>query len=383
MHILIAIDSFKGCLSSMEVAAAVAAGIKKAAPQLTVTPVPVADGGEGTVEAVLFATGGRQVFTRVTGPLRKPVAAFYGLLPDGTAVIEMAAAAGLGLVPPDQRQPAQATTYGVGELIKQALAKGCRRFIIGLGGSATNDAGIGMLTALGWRFLDKNGRPVDPVGATLRQIARIDEENVLPELAKCRFTVINDVSNPLTGPEGATHTFAAQKGADPVTIAQLEEGMRHFAGLVASHTGSDKAPLPGSGAAGGLGFALAAFLQAQLQPAAEVLFPLLKMQEKMQAADLVITGEGRLDSQTANGKLAWQIARLARQYHKPAIALAGEITPEAYDLLHPDLDALFAITNGPLSRQETMRPAVTRQLLSRQAGEIIRLIQTTGKIIPT
>ncbi len=367
----------------MEVAAAVAAGIKEAAPQLTVTPVPVADGGEGTVEAVLFATGGRQVFTRVTGPLRKPVAAFYGLLPDGTAVIEMAAAAGLGLVPPGQRQPAQATTYGVGELIKQALAKGCRRFIIGLGGSATNDAGIGMLTALGWRFLDKNGRPVDPVGAALRQIASIDEENVLPELAKCRFTVINDVSNPLTGPEGASHTFAAQKGADPVTMAQLEEGMRHFAGLVASHTGSDKAPLPGSGAAGGLGFALAAFLQAQLQPAAEVLFPLLKMQEKIQAADLVITGEGRLDSQTANGKLAWQIARLARKYRKPVIALAGEITPEAYDLLHPDLDALFAITNGPLSRQEAMQPAVTRQLLSRQAGEIIRLIQTTGKIIPT
>lgn len=376
MKVLIAMDSFKGSLSSIESSTAIAAGIKEVYPHADIEVLPLADGGEGTVEALVNATDGTLVTIPVTGPLNETVKATYGILGDGkTAVIEVAEACGLPLVPYGERNPLKATSYGVGEIISDAIEKGSREFVIGLGGSATNDAGIGMLQALGFCFYDMNGEKVGIDGQSLTDIWSIDLKQVNPMLKECRFRVACDVKNPLYGPEGAAHIFGPQKGATPEMVEQLDKGLKHIAEIVLYTLQTDINQIEGAGAAGGLGAAFSSFLHADLQSGIELVMEIIEMEKSMQGADFVITGEGKLDGQTSMGKAPLGVAELAQMHNIPVIALAGGITEETAVLNKLGITSYFSILNQPMTLEEAMDSKVAYNNLRATTNQLFRLIQ--------
>ncbi|MDM5153752.1 glycerate kinase [Bacillus sp. DX1.1] len=376
MKVLIAIDSFKGSISSADGSKAISLGIKDVYPNAKIVTLPLADGGEGTVEALVQATGGQFIKKEVTGPLNKKVDAVYGILGDGnSAVIEVAAACGLPLVPSDKRNPSVTTTYGVGELIFDAIEKGCREFIVGLGGSATNDAGIGMLQALGFRFLDQHNEEVGLGGKELRNIHKIDVTHAHPVLKDCTFKIACDVNNPLYGPTGAAYVFAPQKGATAEMVEELDKEIENFAQVALQELNMDIHNIAGAGAAGGLGYAFAGFLHARLQSGIQLVLDLIGMEEKMQGVDFVITGEGKLDGQTSMGKAPLGVAQLAQKYHIPVIALAGGVTEETSILNELGITSYFSIVNEPMSLEKAMDSKVTFNNLRVTTNQLFQLIQ--------
>lgn len=377
VKIVIAPDSFKESLSAPDAAAAIARGVKQAYPGARTVCIPMADGGEGTVEAVLAATGGQWRTSQVRGALGEPVQASWGWLDDGTAVIEMAAAAGLEQTPPAQRDPLRASSRGVGELLCAALDAGARRVILGLGGSSTTDGGAGLLAALGVRFLDAQGRDLPPGGGALPQLHRIDTGQLDARLAQVRIEIASDVDNPLCGPQGAAHTFGPQKGATPDQVTLLDSGLARLADVCASHLGRDPRDAPGAGAAGGLGYAAHAFLNADFRPGVEVVAELGKLAQAMEGAALAFTGEGRMDAQTLRGKTPAGVARIARQAGVPVVALAGSLG-EDYPALHAGgITAAFSLAPGPVTLEQACGNAA--QYLCDRARDVMQLWLAAGK----
>ncbi len=356
MKIVIAPDSFKNCLPSQKVCQAIGEGLRAAIPTAQIESVPMADGGEGTVDALVAATGGRRVPIQVTGPLGTPVDAFYGILGDGvTAVVEMASAAGLHLVPPEKRDPTKTTTYGVGELIRSALQQGCRRIIVGVGGSATNDGGAGMAQALGVRLLDTSGNDLPFGGACLLRLASIDLSGRDPLVSQATFIVACDVVNPLTGPTGASVVYGPQKGATPDQVRLLDRALRHYARVIREQTGKEVETVPGAGAAGGLAAGLLAFCDARLQKGVELVMDVVELGRRIQECDLVITGEGKLDEQTVFGKVPFGVAQVAKKFGKPVIAIAGQVTVPAQTTSEWGFTACFSILRRIVSEEEAIR----------------------------
>ena len=358
MKIVIAPDSFKESLSALDVACEIEAGFREIFPTANYLKIPVADGGEGTVDAMIAATGGQRIEVEVSGPLGNPVQAFYGLLGDGkTAVIEMAAASGLELIPPTQRNPLNTTTFGTGQLIRAALDAGARHFIIGLGGSATNDGGAGMLQALGGDLLDSSGKFIPPGGGGLSHLTQIKLDALDPRLEGCIFEIACDVSNPLLGPQGASAIFGPQKGATPEMVGQLEANLSHFAQLILRDFGHDLASQPGTGAAGGMSLCLIAFLNGTLRPGVEIVTDAIGLGAALSDADLVITGEGRIDSQSIRGKTPVGVARLAQAHGIPVIALGGRLAADIAVVHQHGIAAAFAAVNRPCTLETALNEA--------------------------
>lgn len=376
MRVLVAPDSFKGSLTAEEAAAAMGRGVMRGWPGAAVTLLPLADGGEGTAAALVRATGGRWVDCRVTGPLGELVQARWGLLGDGrTAVVEMAAASGLLLSPPGRRRPLDATTAGTGDLIRDALDHGCRQFLVAIGGSATTDGGTGMLAALGARFLDAAGRPLPPGGGALNRLDRIDLDGLDPRLREVAIEVACDVDNPLTGPRGAARVYAPQKGATPEQVEILEAGLVRLADVAARTLGRDRRDEPGAGAAGGLGFALVAFLGARLRPGAEVVMNAAGFDRHVQEADLVLTGEGRTDAQTLAGKLVARVADRSRALGRPVVVISGAVDPAVEPALKErGVAAVMTATPGPMGiRQALAQAARHLEAATAAALALVRL----------
>jgi glycerate kinase len=367
MRVVIAPDKFKGSLTALEAAAAMARGVARAAPQASIDQVPVADGGEGTAQALVAATGGSFREAQVSGPFGEPIIACFGLLGDGrTAVLEMAAASGLVLVPPAKRNPLVTTTRGTGELLLAAIAAGARRVVIGIGGSATNDGGAGFGQAIGFRQLDDQDRDLDAGGGDLGRLARIERSARLGALDGVEIAVACDVTNTLCGPHGASAVYGPQKGATPGMVEQLDQNLAHFAAIVERDLEVAIKDLPGSGAAGGLGGGLVAFAGGKLEPGVELIIDAVKLAQRLENTDLCLTGEGTIDAQSAFGKTAVGVARLARSLHCPTLALAGSIGPGAQAVLDHGIDAYFSICPGPLSLEQAIDQA---GLLLEQAAE--------------
>jgi len=374
MKIVIAPDSFKESLSAAEAAEAIEAGFREIFPEATFCRIPLADGGEGTAATLVAATAGRIVAVTVTGPLGEPVAAFYGLCGDGrTAVMEMAAASGLMLVPLPLRNPLLTTSFGTGELLRVALDAGVEKVIIGIGGSATNDGGAGMLQALGARLLDVDNREIGKGGGELARLERIDANGLDPRLGKMTIEVACDVTNPLLGERGASAVYGPQKGATRAMVALLEENLARYADLVLRDLGADVASVPGAGAAGGMGAALLA-IGGRLRPGIDIVMEAVGLEAALRDADLVITGEGRLDGQTAHGKVAVGVARLAKRYNRPVIALAGSLGDGCEAVLAHGIDAWFSVTPRPCSLEEALaRGGENLQRTARSVAATIRL----------
>ncbi|WP_395505714.1 glycerate kinase [Ectopseudomonas hydrolytica] len=371
MKIVIAPDSFKESLSAPEVAAAIARGWQRVFPEAECLLRPMADGGEGTVDALLAAVGGERRECWVRGPMGEPVRAHWGWLGEGTAVIEMAAASGLHWVPREQRDARVASSFGTGELIAEALQAGATRIILGLGGSATNDAGAGLLQALGMRFLDDQGRELAAGGAALAALDQLDLSGLDARLLQVQIEVAADVDNPLCGARGASAVFGPQKGATPEQVAELDTALGRFARIAAATLGEDHAEYPGVGAAGGLGFAARAFLKATFRPGIELVAELSGLAEAVQGADLVITGEGRMDAQTLHGKTPVGVARVAQDAGVPVIALAGGLGEDYQALYDAGIEAAFSLAPGPLSLEQAMAAAAGE--LEARAVDIARL----------
>ena len=381
MKVVVAIDSLKGSLSSLEAGQAIKEGVQVVYPEADVVVRPLADGGEGTVEALAIGMGGELVHVSVTGPLGDGVTAEYGILKADetrpkTAIIEMSAAAGITLVPDEKRNPMHTTTYGVGELIKDAIDNGCRHFIVGIGGSATNDGGIGMLQALGYDFLDKDGASVGYGGTGLQSIARIQAENVLPELKDCTFRVACDVTNPLCGPMGSSAIYGPQKGATPEMVKELDEALLQYAELSKETFDHADRLYPGTGAAGGMGFAFLTYTNAVLESGIKIVLEETGLEDEMKDADFVITGEGRLDSQTALGKAPIGVAHLAKKHDKKVLAFAGCLTPDAGVCNENGIDAFFPILRRVITVQEAMEKETARENMIRSVEQVFRLIQS-------
>lgn len=375
MKIVISIDSFKGSLSSMEAGNAVAAGIHRVNPQIEVVIKPLADGGEGTVSALIEGMNGQKVTIPVTGPLEEKVQATYGVIADQKlAVIEMSEAAGLTLVPPAQRNPLFTTTYGVGELILDAVEKGCRHFIIGIGGSATNDGGAGMLQALGFDLLDASEKPIALGGQGLAELKEIRCDRVPEVLQECEFQIACDVTNPLCGPNGSSAVFGPQKGATKDMVADLDDWLMNFAKVAQAQFPKADPLAPGTGAAGGLGFAFQAFLQGKLEPGIDIVLETIALEEALLEADLVITGEGRLDEQTAMGKAPVGVAKLAKKYGKTVIAFAGSVTSGARECNKQGIDAYFPILRQITTLEAAMDHEQATQNLADTAEQVMRLV---------
>lgn len=346
MKIIIAPDSYKESLTAMDVAIAIEKGFKQVLPDAHYVKLPMADGGEGTVQSMVDATGGTIIEHTVSGPLGQPVCGFFGLLGEGkTAVIEMAAASGLHLVTPDQRNPLITTTFGTGELIKAALDHGVEHIIVGIGGSATNDGGIGMAQALGIKLLDAQGNALGYGGGELAKLATIDCSQLDPRLAQVRLEVACDVDNPLCGTKGASAVFGPQKGATPEMVKILEENLAHYAAIIKQQLGADVRDMAGAGAAGGMGAALLGLLNAELRPGIEIVMDAVRLDEIVADADLVITGEGRIDSQTIHGKTPIGVARTAKKHGVPVIGIAGCLSADCGVVHEHGLDAVFAVVN--------------------------------------
>lgn len=378
MKIVIAPDSFKDSLSAQGVAQAVASGLREVWPDARLVECPMADGGEGTIEAVLAACGGQWMTTNVSGPLGQPTQAQWGWLADTrTAIIEMAMASGLQMLTLAQRDATVSTTYGTGQLIAAALDAGAQRVILAIGGSATNDAGTGMLSALGARFLDANDQPLPPGGLALSKVARIDLEALDPRLKDVQFEVAADVNNPLCGPNGASHIFGPQKGASAEQVLALDAALGHFAEQSARVLGKDESEHPGSGAAGGMGFAAKAYLNASFRPGVEVVADLTGLAEALDGADLVITGEGRFDAQTLRGKTPFGVAKIAQRQHVPVIVLAGTLGDDYADLYAHGISAAFALTSGPMTLEQACDNAAT--LLHDRARDLARVWQLAAR----
>ena len=379
MRVVVAPDSYKGSVSAVGVAAALERGVLRVFPQAEVRKIPIADGGEGTVEALVTATGGQMKQERVRGPLGEVVDACWGILGDGkTAVIEMAAASGLPLVPPDRRDPRITTTYGTGELIRTALDEGLRRIIIGIGGSATNDGGTGMAQALGAKFLAADGTELPPGGGALAQLKTIDLSGLDSRLTETEITVACDVDNPLCGQRGAAAVFGPQKGATPAMVAELDAALGHFAGCARVATGRNVADLAGAGAAGGLGAGLLFFTPAKLRPGVEIVLEAVKFAEVVKDAAFVITGEGRTDFQTAYGKAPVGVAKVAKQFDVPVFCISGGLGDGADDVLAQGIDAVMSICSRPLSLDECMRDGAT--LIEEAAARLCRILQAKVRV---
>lgn len=376
MKVVVAIDSFKGSLTSMEAGNAAKAGILNAC-DADVVVKPLADGGEGTTEALVEGLGGQFVSVCVTGPLGQKTNARYGIMEDGkTAVMEMAEAAGITLVVRDQLNPWKATTYGVGEMILDAVECGCRDFIVGIGGSATTDGGAGMLQALGYELLDENGAQIGFGAGELDRIVRISAEHRCPELSECRFRIACDVRNPLCGENGAVFVFGPQKGVRETEKTILDEKMRHFAEKTREFLGTDNSLEEGAGAAGGLGFAFLSYLpKARLQPGIEIVLKAIGLEEELADADFVVTGEGRLDFQTAMGKVPVGVAQLAKKYHKKVIAFAGGVTEDAGKCNEKGIDAFFPIVRGVTTLDEAMNRETAKRNMELSAEQVFRLVR--------
>lgn len=373
--IVIASDSFKGSVSSMEVAECAELAIHKVFPDCEVMKIPVGDGGEGTVETLITAMDGKAVSCMVHDPLMRPIEAVYGILGDNrTAVIEMATASGLTLVPLPERNPLLTTTYGTGELIKDALDRGCRNFLIGIGGSATNDAGTGMLQALGFRFLDHEGEELGLGGQILDKVCSVDRSVVLPELREATFTVACDVNNPFYGEKGAAYVFARQKGADDAMIRSLDAGLRNLAGVIKRIEAIEIDDIPGAGAAGGLGGGCVAFLRAALKPGIQMVLETLRFDERIQGADLIITGEGKLDKQTCMGKTPYGVLQAGRRQSIPVIVMGGSVE-EVEALNQSGFLAVFPLLPYPVSLEQAMDKDFTCQNIKRALEQQLRLIR--------
>ena len=376
MKAVIAIDSFKGSLSSRELSKSISRGIKKVFPQAELISMAVADGGEGTVEALISGAQGRFEECLVHGPLMEPVTARYGILRNAkTAVIEMASASGVTLIPEKKRNALKTTTYGTGELIRDAVSKGCRNFIIGIGGSATNDLGMGMMQALGAKFTDTSGNELLGTGENMEKVANIDLSGILPELADCSFTIACDVNNPLWGENGAAFIYAPQKGADTNDMLKLDAGLRSLADKIKVQLGKDISNTPGAGAAGGLGGAFIAFLNGKLMSGIDIVLDILNFDEKLSGADIVITGEGRIDSQSAMGKTVTGIAKRCKNKNIPVIVFTGNVSDNAAELHEHGITSFFSIINYPMSVEEAMKPETTSKLITKNTEEVFRLIK--------
>jgi len=372
MKVVIAIDSLKGSLSSMEAGEAIKAGILDVFKETTVKILPLADGGEGTVEALVEGMDGQVEILSVTGPLGEKVNAHYGLIPHkNMAIIEMAQAAGLPLVPTEERNPLKTTTYGVGELIKDAIVKGSRHFIIGIGGSSTNDAGLGMLQALGFEFYDENQKLVGNAGRDLERIRSFSTENALSQLKECHFKIACDVNNPLFGPKGAAYVYGPQKGATEEIVESLDAGLRNFSNVV----DPSLADVSGTGAAGGLGYAFVSLLRGSLEPGIDIIMNEIRLEEELKNADFVITGEGRMDFQTSMGKAPIGVAKLAKKHHVKVIGLAGSVTEDATACNDAGIDSFFSIQNNVIPLEEAMKKDVAAKNMKATTVQIFNLIK--------
>lgn len=377
MKVLICPDSFKDCLSARQVAAHIAAGIRSVNPGMSIETLPLADGGEGTVNVLVDATDGRIIKVKVHDPLMRITESCFGMLGDReTAVIEMAAASGLEMLKPVERNPWITSTYGTGELIRFALDAGCRRIILGMGGSATNDGGAGAVSALGVRLLDGNGKILSPGGGALGNLATIDRSGLDKRLEGMPIIAASDVSNPLTGPNGASYVFGPQKGAGPDMVRHLDENLQHFARLIQMHCTRDVENTPGSGAAGGLGAGLTAFLNIIIRPGFDIVSEITKLEEKIKWADLVITGEGKIDFQTQFGKTPYGVGRLALRYHKPVIALAGSLGQGHEMLYEKGIRCIVPVVDRPMDLDYALTHAGL--LIEEASGRVIRLLELGG-----
>lgn len=375
MKVVIAIDSFKGSLSSLEAGEAVREGVLKADKDAEVVIRPLADGGEGTVEALAIGLGGEMIEVNVTGPLGEPVKAKYCIVKGSTAVIEMAQAAGLPLVPADLRDPMNTTTYGVGELILDAIRRGCRSFIVGIGGSATNDGGVGMLSALGFDFFDKNGEKIALCARGLEALASVSAENALPELRECTFRVACDVNNPLCGERGCSAVYGPQKGATPESVKIMDEWLGKYAETAKFAFPNADPNYPGAGAAGGLGFAFKTFMNASLESGIGIILDETELERHIADADVVVTGEGRIDFQTAMGKAPIGVAKLAKKHGKRVVAFAGCVTADAEECNNHGIDAFFPIIRGITTLDEALDRDNAYSNLRAAAYQVFRLIK--------
>ncbi|MBO4734354.1 MAG: glycerate kinase [Clostridia bacterium] len=375
MKVLIAIDSFKGSLTSLQAGNAVKNAILRADKNASVSVKPLADGGEGTAKAFAFGTNSKTVELTVKGPLLKPVKAEYVILEDtGTAVIEMAAAAGITLISAEERNPLYTTTYGVGELICDAIKRGCRKFIIGIGGSATNDGGAGMLTALGFEFLDKDKKPIAYGAIGLKDLCSIKTDHVIPELEKCSFTVACDVTNPLCGKNGCSAVFAPQKGGTPDMIFKMDGWLNKYAETVKKVFKKANPDIHGAGAAGGLGFAFMSFTNATLKPGIDIVISETGIENEIKNSDIIVTGEGKLDAQSIMGKAPVGIAKLAKKYGKKVVAFAGCVSDDAEICNEYGIDAFFPILRGVTSLDKALNPDYASNNLEAAAYQAFRLI---------
>lgn len=379
MKILIAPDSFKDCLTSPDVAKFIEMGIRNVFPDASIKLVPLADGGEGTVVTLVTATNGKIFHKKVHDPLMREISAHFGVLGDGkTAVIEMASASGIELLEENERNPWKTTSYGTGELIKHALNKSCRKIIIGIGGSATNDAGTGMLQALGIQFLDANKREIEPGGGALKELVSIKTDKLDQRLKQSKIIIASDVLNPLLGKTGASAVYGPQKGANTDMVRRLEANLQHFADIVRQQQGISVENIPGSGAAGGLGAGILAFLPSEIKPGFDIVKEVVELENHMQDVDLVITAEGKIDNQTAYGKTPAGVAGIAGKYNIPVIAFAGIVEDGINELYKKGFRAIIPITNRPMNLDESMKKA--GELLIMAVEQSMRLIQT-GELV--
>lgn len=375
MRVVVAIDSFKGSMSSLEAGDAISNGIKKAHKDAEVEIRPLADGGEGTVEALSIGMGGRLVNVDVTGPVGRKVRAVYGIVESSkTAIIEMSQAAGITLVSGDEKNPLYTTTFGVGELIKDAINKGCRHFVVGIGGSATNDCGIGMLQALGYEFLDKEGNQVGFGASGVRDIVSIRDENVIKELSECYFRVACDVNNPLCGELGCSAIYGPQKGATKEMVADMDGWLKNYSKIVKEKYPDADSEYPGTGAAGGLGYAFFNFTNSKLESGIKIVLDETKLEEYVKDADIVVTGEGRLDHQTVMGKAPVGVANIAKKYNKKVIAFSGSVTEDAGVCNEHGIDAFFPILRRIVTLEEAMKTDTAKKNLSDTAEQVFRLL---------
>jgi len=378
MKILVAPDSFKSSLFASQVAVAMEEGIRAVLPQVQVTRLPLSDGGEGLVDALVSASGGEFVTEEVTDPLGRPVSSYWGLMGDKkTAVIEMAAASGLPLLDENERNPMVTTTYGTGQLIKAALDRGCRKLIIGIGGSATNDGGGGMAQALGASLVDEEGRELPFGGGYLHKLRKIDLSRMDSRLKNTRIRVACDVNNPLTGSQGASSVYGPQKGATPDMVEKLDRALKYYAQVIYRDLGIDVENVPGSGAAGGLGAGLMAFLNGELTPGIELVMEAVGLEKELKNCSLILTGEGELDAQSIYGKVPVGVARAAKKENVPVVVLAGSVAEDLGIMHREGITACFSIINKPMNLENAMEK--TADLVKTAAEEVIRLwLQAKG-----
>ncbi|MCI8292011.1 MAG: glycerate kinase [Hespellia sp.] len=375
MKVVIAIDSFKGSLSSVEAGNTIRSAVLSVKPEADVVVKPLADGGEGTTDSLIDGLGGKKVRLTVTGPLGASVSTYYGCLEtENTVILEMASAAGIMLVSEEEKNPMRATTLGVGEMIRHAIEQGYRKFIVGIGGSATNDGGIGMLKALGYEFLDENGADAGEGGQALAKIKSIRTKNIHPLLKMCDFQIACDVKNPLCGENGATYIYGPQKGVTETLREPLDQGMRNYARVVTETFSSRFENVEGAGAAGGLGYAFLSFLNGKLTPGIELVLDAVGLETEIKNADVVVTGEGRLDHQTAMGKAPIGVAKLAKKYGAKVVAFAGSVTEDAGACNAEGIDAFFPIVRGITTLEEAMRPDCAKANLFAAAEQVFRLL---------